>query len=112
MRKLAAAPLRVLSRRLGLRSRLKLMQRSHFPGSCILYWDRLQEPPPAELPTKPVPVSGIIFTADTIMVQPTQTKFTFIWSAPNMVGRFKSCHVNCSISLPTSASKTGTERGE
>lgn len=83
-------------------SRLKLMNRSHFPGSCILYWDRLQEPPPAELPTKPVPVSGIIFTADTIMVQPTQTKFTFIWSAPNMVSRPESCHVERHTSLTTS----------
>lgn len=59
----------------------------HFPGSSILHWDRLSEPPPPldHLPTKPTPVSGIIFTADTIMVQPTQTKFTFIWSAPNMI---------------------------
>jgi hypothetical protein len=59
----------------------------HFPGSSILHWDRLSEPPPPldNLPTKPTPVSGIIFTADTIMVQPTQSKFTFIWSAPNMI---------------------------
>jgi hypothetical protein len=44
----------------------------HFPGSSILHWDRLSEPPPPldNLPTKPTPVSGIIFTADTIMVQP------------------------------------------
>jgi hypothetical protein len=64
-----------------------IAHRSHFPGSSILHWDRLQEPTPAELPTKPTPVSGIIFTADTIMVQPTQRNFTFIWSAPNMVSK-------------------------
>ncbi|OCF73545.1 hydrolase [Kwoniella mangroviensis CBS 8886] len=59
----------------------------HFPGSSILYWDRLSEPPPPKdnLPTKPTPVSGIIFTADTIMVQPTQKSFSFIWSVPNMI---------------------------
>ncbi|WWC58309.1 uncharacterized protein I303_100849 [Kwoniella dejecticola CBS 10117] len=59
----------------------------HFPGSSILYWDRLSEPPPPKdrLPTKPTPVSGIIFTADTIMVQPTQRGFSFIWSVPNLI---------------------------
>ncbi|WWD16304.1 hypothetical protein CI109_100730 [Kwoniella shandongensis] len=59
----------------------------HFSGSSILHWDRLQEPPPPadDLPSRPTPVSGIIFTADTIMVQPTQTMFTFLWSAPNMI---------------------------
>ncbi|WVW81997.1 hypothetical protein I302_104002 [Kwoniella bestiolae CBS 10118] len=59
----------------------------HFPGSSILYWDRLSEPPPPKdsLPTKPTPVSGIIFTADTLMVQPTQLSFAFIWSVPNMI---------------------------
>jgi hypothetical protein len=30
-------------------------------------------------------VSGIIFTADTIMVQCTQKKFTFVWSVPNTI---------------------------
>ena len=60
---------------------------SHFEGSSILYWDRLNEPPPPadDLPTTPTPVSGLILTADTIMVQPTQKQFTFIWSAPNMI---------------------------
>ena len=53
---------------------------SHFPGSAILHWDRLLEPSPT-----PTPASGLILTADTLMVQPTQTKFTFIWSAPNMI---------------------------
>lgn len=59
----------------------------HFPGSSILHWDRLSEAPPAQdhLPTTQTLVSGIIFTADTIMVQPTQRKFTFIYSAPNMI---------------------------
>jgi hypothetical protein len=61
--------------------------RRHFPGSSILHWDRLGEPaPPADaLPTKPTPVSGIILTADTLMVMASQSHFTFIWSAPNMV---------------------------
>ncbi|ORY29341.1 hypothetical protein BCR39DRAFT_532414 [Naematelia encephala] len=67
---------------------VKLIQcGGHFPGSSILHWDRLSESPPPldNLPTKPTPVSGIILTADTIMVQPTQKRFTFIWSAPNMI---------------------------
>ena len=69
-----------------------LMSHSHFPGSSILYWDRLDEPKPSsdDLPTKPTPVSGIIFTADTMMVQPTRLGFTFMWSVPNMVSRFRS----------------------
>ena len=60
---------------------------SHFPGSSILHWDRLSEPAPlkSDLPSRPTPVSGIILTADTIMVQPDLRKFTFIWSVPNMV---------------------------
>lgn len=59
----------------------------HFSGSSILHWDRLSEPPPSQsdLPTKPTPVSGIIFTADTIMVQPHQHGFTFPWSVPNLI---------------------------
>ncbi|WRT63881.1 uncharacterized protein IL334_000807 [Kwoniella shivajii] len=59
----------------------------HFPGSSILYWDRLGEPAPPkdDLPTKPTPVSGIIFTADTLMVQPTQRSFSFLWSVPNLI---------------------------
>jgi hypothetical protein len=70
-----------------LRSVGSQLDHRHFPGSSILHWDRLSEPAPDlhHLPTKPTPVSGIIFTSDTIMVQPTQTKFTFIWSAPNMI---------------------------
>ncbi|WWC66731.1 uncharacterized protein I206_100636 [Kwoniella pini CBS 10737] len=67
---------------------VKLIQcGGHFPGSSILYWDRLSEPPPPkdDLPSKPTPVSGIIFTADTIMVQPTQKGFSFIWSVPNLI---------------------------
>jgi len=53
----------------------------------VLHWDRLEEPAPdpKHLPTKPTLVSGILFTADTIMVMPTQTQFTFVWSVPNMV---------------------------
>ena len=60
---------------------------SHFPGSSVLHWDRLQEPPPLKdnLPTHPTPVSGLLLTSDTLMVMPTQSQFTFIWSAPNMV---------------------------
>ncbi|OCF45103.1 hydrolase [Kwoniella heveanensis CBS 569] len=59
----------------------------HFPGSSVLYWDRLTEPAPPkdDLPTKPTPVSGILFTADTLMVQPTQRGFSFLWSVPNMI---------------------------
>ncbi|WVR03655.1 hypothetical protein IAU60_000650 [Kwoniella sp. DSM 27419] len=67
---------------------LKLVQcGGHFPGSAVLYWDRLAEPAPpkGDLPTKPTPVTGIILTADTIMVQPTQKGFSFIWSVPNMI---------------------------
>ncbi|AFR97789.2 hydrolase [Cryptococcus neoformans C23] len=67
---------------------VKLVQcGGHFPGSCVFYWDRLSEPPPSssDLPTKPTPVSGIIFTSDTLMVQPNQTHFTFAWSIPNMI---------------------------
>lgn len=64
----------------------------HFPGSSILYWDRLEEPAPTDSPTRPTPVSGIIFTADTLMVMPTQQNFTFIWSAPNMASPL-SCEV-------------------
>lgn len=74
-------PLRGLCRRSPLFGR-------HFPGSSILYWDRLEEPAPTDSPTRPTPVSGIIFTADTLMVMPTQQKFTFIWSAPNMASPF------------------------
>ncbi|RXK35967.1 hydrolase [Tremella mesenterica] len=59
----------------------------HFEGSAILHWDRLSEPAPPvdDLPTSPTPVSGLILTADTIMVQRTQKRFTFLWSAPNMI---------------------------
>ncbi|WVF66059.1 hypothetical protein IAT40_000797 [Kwoniella sp. CBS 6097] len=59
----------------------------HFPGSSVLYWDRLSEPAPPkdDLPTKPTPVSGILFTADTLMVQPTQKGFSFLWSVPNLI---------------------------
>ncbi|WVQ93691.1 hypothetical protein IAU59_000767 [Kwoniella sp. CBS 9459] len=59
----------------------------HFPGSAVLYWDRLVEPAPSkdDLPTKPTPVSGVLFTADTLMVQPTQRGFAFLWSVPNMI---------------------------
>ncbi|WVO13301.1 hypothetical protein L204_100914 [Cryptococcus depauperatus] len=67
---------------------VKLIQcGGHFPGSSVLYWDRLAEPAPSpnHLPTKPVPVSGILFTSDTIMVQPTQKGFAFLWSVPNCI---------------------------
>ncbi|WVQ79136.1 hypothetical protein IAT38_001231 [Cryptococcus sp. DSM 104549] len=59
----------------------------HFPGSSVLYWDRLLEPPPSpsHLPTTPTPVSGLLFTSDTIGVQANQTRFTFLWSAPNLI---------------------------
>ncbi|WWC85986.1 uncharacterized protein L201_000857 [Kwoniella dendrophila CBS 6074] len=67
---------------------VKLIQcGGHFPGSSILYWDRLNEPAPSkdDLPKTQTPVSGIIFTADTLMVQPTQKNFSFVWSVPNMI---------------------------
>lgn len=84
------------------------LTRSHFPGSSVLHWDRLAEPaPPADhLPTKPTMVSGILFTADTIMVMPTQTQFTFVWSVPNMVSlvcassRSKKSGASVSLSRP------------
>lgn len=44
---------------------------SHFPGSSVLHW--------AE-------GDGYLLTADTVMVQTSQRGFTFIWSAPNLVG--------------------------
>lgn len=85
----------------------------HFPGSSILHWDRLSEPAPSadNLPTKPTPVSGIIFTADTLMVMPTQSQFTFIWSAPNMVcspGPFRLHKLRIDPASP----KRRVERGE
>ncbi|KAK1927792.1 hypothetical protein DB88DRAFT_507865 [Papiliotrema laurentii] len=67
---------------------VKLIQcGGHFPGSSVLHWDRLSEPPPPpdNLPRTPTPVSGLLLTSDTIMVMPTQSLFTFIWSAPNMI---------------------------
>ncbi|KAI9632904.1 uncharacterized protein MKK02DRAFT_19982 [Dioszegia hungarica] len=65
---------------------LRLIQcGGHFPGSSVLHWDRLQEPAPTDHPTKRTPVSGLLLVADTVMVQPTQRGFTFIWSVPNMI---------------------------
>jgi WD40 repeat protein len=61
----------------------------HFDGSSVLYWDRLQEPESqgGDDGGRQMPVSGILFTADTVMVQPTQKGFSFIWSVPNNVSR-------------------------
>ncbi|ODN76721.1 hypothetical protein L202_05346 [Cryptococcus amylolentus CBS 6039] len=67
---------------------VKLVQcGGHFPGSCVLHWDRLLEPPPPadNLPTNPTPVSGIIFVSDTLMIRPAQTHFSFLWSIPNSI---------------------------
>ncbi|RSH77825.1 uncharacterized protein EHS24_002885 [Apiotrichum porosum] len=59
----------------------------HFPGSSVLFWDRAAEPAGAKSAdgSAPAPTNGLLLTADTIMVQPTQKGFTFMWSYPNMV---------------------------
>lgn len=51
----------------------------------MLHWDRLLDSPVFNKPTSRTPVSGLLLVADTVMVQPTQRGFTFIWSVPNMV---------------------------
>ncbi|KAL1411864.1 hypothetical protein Q8F55_002839 [Vanrija albida] len=56
----------------------------HFPGSSVLYWDRGGEPLLSEADAR-APDSGLLLVADTIMVQPTQKGFTFMWSYPNAI---------------------------
>lgn len=51
---------------------------SHFPGSSVLHWDRSSEPGDG-------PKTGVLLTADTMMVCPDLRGFTFMWSYPNMV---------------------------
>lgn len=63
---------------------LNLIFGRHFAGSSILYWDRSKEPNQAEQKSS-TRQDGIIFCADTAMVQPTQKGFTFQYSVPNMV---------------------------
>jgi hypothetical protein len=51
----------------------------------VLYWDRSREPSPDQASAAKYRQDGIIFCADTAMVQPTQKGFTFQYSVPNMV---------------------------
>lgn len=56
----------------------------HFPGSAVLHWDRAGEPLTSEADAR-APDSGLLLVADTVMVQPAQKGFTFMWSYPNMI---------------------------
>lgn len=49
----------------------------HFPGSSVLHWDRSLEPGDG-------PKTGVLLTADTMMVCMDRKGFTFMWSYPNM----------------------------
>lgn len=50
----------------------------HFPGSSVLHWDRSAEPGDGAK-------TGVLLTADTMMVRMDRKGFTWMWSYPNMV---------------------------
>ncbi|TXT07490.1 hypothetical protein VHUM_03210 [Vanrija humicola] len=56
----------------------------HFPGSCVLHWDRAAEPLTSDADAR-APDTGLLLVADTVMVQPTQKGITFMWSIPNAI---------------------------
>lgn len=51
----------------------------HFPGSCILHWDRSSKSAKGDQ-------SGVVLCSDTIGIG-MDRKATFMWSYPNFVGR-------------------------
>lgn len=52
--------------------------KGHFPGSCILHWDRPSNGNPGS-------DTGIALCSDTIGIAPDMDTVTFLWSYPNMV---------------------------
>ncbi|KZT21752.1 hypothetical protein NEOLEDRAFT_1138952 [Neolentinus lepideus HHB14362 ss-1] len=52
----------------------------HFPGSCVLHWDRSFEPPEPNLPT-----TGVVFCSDTFGIGSDHSKISFMYSYPNMI---------------------------
>ncbi|EPQ52683.1 hypothetical protein GLOTRDRAFT_46948 [Gloeophyllum trabeum ATCC 11539] len=52
----------------------------HFPGSCVLHWDRSMEQSESSLPQ-----TGVIFCSDTCKIAVDRRRMTFMWSYPNYI---------------------------
>ncbi|KDQ49934.1 hypothetical protein JAAARDRAFT_142645 [Jaapia argillacea MUCL 33604] len=55
----------------------------HFPGSCVLHWNRSLESLPTSITS--LTKKGVVFCSDTFMVAPDRKTLSFMWSYPNQI---------------------------